>query len=181
MTRDSQDPAALAQQALGVYQKGQYDQAIELFKAAQEAYTVVGNPSKAAEMANNLSVALVQSGRHMAALEALEGSFNVFIEQGDMTSAAQALGNEAAAYEGLQNWEKAEALYQQAADRFAQMSDAENQRYTLQALSRVRLRQGHAIEAVSTMRGALETGAKNNWRTRLVRKLLSLPSRFLRP
>jgi tetratricopeptide (TPR) repeat protein len=171
----------IAQEALQAYEQGALDQAIDLFEQSQLAYTAAGQPLKAAEMANNLSVTLVQVGRHQAAIEALEGTLDIFHEHGDLTKAAQSLGNEAAAYEGLGDWEKAESLYQQAAERFAQIDDQESQHYTLQALSRVRLRQGRAMEAVSTMQGALETSVKPSWRTRVARKILSLPSRILKP
>ena len=77
--------------------------------------------------------------------------------------------------------ELAEALYEQAADRFKQLGQGESQQYTLQALSRVRLRQGRAIEAVSTMQGALDATPKPNWKNRLIKHILSLPSRLFKP
>jgi tetratricopeptide (TPR) repeat protein len=177
----SGDAAEIAKEALQAYEQGTFDLAIDLFEQAKSAYLTAGDPVKAAEMANNLSVTYGKIDRYVAAIEVLQGTFNVFVQHNDMMKAAQSLGNEAAAYEGLQEWEKAEALYEQAADRFTQLGHQESQHYTLQALSRVRLRQGRAMEAVSTMQGALETGAKSNWRNRIVRKILSLPSRLFRP
>jgi tetratricopeptide (TPR) repeat protein len=131
-------------------------------------------------MANNLSVALSQIGRHQAALEVLEGTYLLFTELDELSKAAQALGNQAAAYEGLHQWVQAEALYLQAAERFQSLGEEENRRYTLQALSRIRLRLGRPMEAVSTMQGALE-GSKSGWRDRLIRKILALPGRILKP
>jgi tetratricopeptide (TPR) repeat protein len=177
----SSDAATIAQEALQAYEHEEYELAIDLFKQAQAAYSTAGDPVKAAEMANNLSVTFSQVDRYTAALEVLSGTFDVFLQHGDMMKAAQSLGNEAAAYEGMGDWGKAEALYEKAADRFSQLGQQESQHYTLQALSRVRLRQGRAIEAVSTMQGALETGPKSNWRTRLVSKILRLPSRLFKP
>ena len=177
----SVDPAEIAEKALQAYKQEAFDLAIDLFEQAKSAYSIAGDPVKAAEMANNLSVAFSQVDRYTAALEVLNDTFDVFLQHGEMMKAAQSLGNEAAAYEGMQEWEKAETLYEQAVDRFAQLGEQESQHYTLQALSRVRLRQGRAMEAVSTMQGALETDAKSNWRTRLVSKILSLPSRLFKP
>ena len=181
MIQASTDPGAIAKKALAVYAKKRYEEAIELFQEAWTRYDASGDLVEAAEIANNLSVALIQVDRHQAALDTLAGTFDLFIDHGEMIKAAQALGNEAAAHEGLNNWERAEALYQQAAERFADLKDRDSQRYTLQALSRVRLRQGHAIEAVNTMQSALETGTRTTWRDRLANKILSLPSRIFKP
>jgi tetratricopeptide (TPR) repeat protein len=171
----------IAQEALQAYEQANFDQAINLFEQARAAYNAAGDLIKAAEMANNLSVALVQVKSYQAALDVLQGTTEVFSNHGDIKRAAQSIGNKAAAYEGMGDWEKAEANYLAAADQFGHIGDQDNQHYTLQGLSRVRLRQGRAIEAVSTMQGALETGAKSNWRTRLVQKLLSIPARLLKP
>ncbi len=181
MTQDSVETSRIADEALKAYQQERFEEAASLFQSAQESYATSGDSYKAAEMANNLSVTLIQLKNPGRALEVLEGTFEVFIEQGDLSKAAQALGNQAAAYEDLQKWEKAEALYRQAAERFGQLQDQESQRYTLQALSRVRLRQGHAMEAVSTMQQALETGSKTSWHGRLAKKILELPGRILKP
>lgn len=171
----------LAKQALQAYEEKAFEDAVLMFERAKDEYAAAGQPLQSAEMANNLSVALGQVDRFQAALEVLEGTLEVFLQHGDMTKAAQSIGNEAAAYEGLGEWEKAELLYQQAAERFAQIGDKDSQHFTLQALSRVRLRQGRAMEAVSTMQAALETGSKRSWRSRLVRKILDLPSRLIKP
>lgn len=179
MTQDK--AASIVGQALKAYKDERFEEAVELFQSAKAAYATSGDLGKAAEMANNLSVTFIQLKDPAKALEVLEGSFEIFNEQGDLLKAAQALGNKAAAYEGLQNWQKAEALYREAANRFGDLNDQESQRYTLQALSRVRLRQGHAMEAVSTMQEALETGPKTSWHGRLAKKILSLPGRILKP
>jgi tetratricopeptide (TPR) repeat protein len=181
MTEDPEAGRRVAEEALNAYKRERFEDAAKLFQEAQEAYTTAGDQSLAAEMANNLSVTLVQMKEYANALKILEGTFEVFVEQGDLMKAAQALGNKAAAYEGLQDWTKAESLYQQAADRFEQLDDQDSKRFTLQALSRVRLRQGRAMEAVSTMQGALETGSKTSWPARLARKILDLPGRILKP
>jgi tetratricopeptide (TPR) repeat protein len=178
---DPSEAASLAQHAMQAYEKGEYDLAIDSFTQAKEAYAVAGKPQMAAEMANNLSVALGQVGRHQQALEVLEGTFEILLQHDELTKAAQALGNTAAAYEGLREWQRAESLYEQAAARFAQLGNMEGQRFTLQALSRVRLRQGRAVEAVTTMQGALDIESKPSWHSRLIRKFLDLPSRILKP
>ncbi len=171
----------LASQAMQAYKRESFEEAIDIFKDARDEYLAEDLPLKAAEMANNLSVTLGRLDRHQSALDVLEGVFELFLQHEDMTKAAQTLGNKAAAYEGLGEWAEAESLYRQAADRFGQIGEEESQRFTLQALSRVRLRQGRAMEAVSTMQDALETGGGKNWRSKLVRKILALPSRLMKP
>jgi tetratricopeptide (TPR) repeat protein len=141
------------------------------------------NPAASAKQA----LSAFENGQFELAIEGFREAREGFIAAGNPLQGAEMANNLAVAlvqagrHEGLNDWERAESLYQQAAERFADLDDPDNQQYTLQALSRIRLRQGRALEAVNTMQGALESKKHTNWSTRLAQKILSLPSRMLKP
>ncbi len=75
---DILDPEEQATIAKSFYQKGNFIKAAEGFSVAQKSYQAQNLPIKAAEMANNKSVALLQSGNHQAALDAVLGTDKIF-------------------------------------------------------------------------------------------------------
>jgi tetratricopeptide (TPR) repeat protein len=179
MKPEAPSPQQLEEHALTAYQEGRLEDGIEGFKSACQAYRAQGDEGKTAEMANNLSVALLQAKRPQEALKALEGTTEVFLKLGDKHRAAQAFGNLGAALEACGNVADAEVAYRQAADLFSNLGDVENRDYTLQALSRLQLRLGKPLEAITTMQTSLEKKQRPGIRDRLLRRLLSLPYRLL--
>jgi tetratricopeptide (TPR) repeat protein len=179
MKPEAPSPQQLEEHALIAYQEGRLEDGIEGFKAACQAYHAQGDEGKTAEMANNLSVALLQAKRPQEALKALEGTTEVFLRLGDKHRAAQAFGNHGAALEACGDIADAEVAYRQAADLFSNLGDVENRDYTLQALSRLQLRLGKPLEAITTMQTSLETKQRPGMRDRLLRRLLRLPYRLL--
>jgi tetratricopeptide (TPR) repeat protein len=69
----------------------------------------------AAEMKNNESVALLQAGKAKEALQATDGTEEVFQKAGDIKRQGIAVSNRAAALEGLKKWKEALAEYDRAA------------------------------------------------------------------
>jgi tetratricopeptide (TPR) repeat protein len=171
-------PASLEDEALAAFREGRLDLAIELFQAAYKAYKQSGDALKSAEIANNMSVALLKTARPQEALQAVEGTQSIFQSAGDEHRAALAWGNLAAALEACGDLAAAEEAYKQATTRFAKLDDDENRAYTHQALSRVQIRQGRAVEAVTTMQTGLESKQGLSIRNRVLRFLLNLPSRL---
>lgn len=171
-------PESLERKAVAAFQAGQLDFAIQAFRSARDAYRQDGDHLKAAEMANNESVALLQSGRLQEALQAVKGTQETFLDAGDERRAALAWGNLGAALEACGDLAAAEDAYRRATAMFANLDDDEARAYTHQALSRLQIRQGRAVEAVATMQAGLETGRRLSLRDRILRFLLSLPSRL---
>lgn len=128
-------------------------------------------------MANSLSVALLQAGRPQEALQAVQGTVEVFAELGDQQREAMATGNLAAALEACGELPSAETHYRQAADLFRKFGDEEAERHTLAALSQLQLRQRRPLEAAATMGAAR---ADRSLRGRLLSWLLRLQSKLLR-
>ncbi len=161
------------------YREGRLEEAIDGFTAARQAFLAKGDQGKEAEMASNLSVALLQVGQPQEALEAVKDTPTVFLNLGDSSRAAQAYGNLGSALDACGDHDRAEVAYRHAIDLFANLGDTERHNYTLQALSRLQLRRGKPLEAVTTMQVGLDDRPSLNFRDRLLRRLLRLPFRLL--
>lgn len=170
---------AAAREAQEHYLQERWTDAAEAFERAEQAYREDGATVDAAEMANNRAVALVQAGEPDAALEALEGTPELFLEAEDQHRAAQAFGNQASALEALGRVEEATTAYQRAAELFNQLGDADSRLHTYQALSQMQLRQGRTLDALTSYQRGLPGSARLSWKQRFLRWLLSLPSRLL--
>ncbi len=175
----SLSPEALGEAAKAAYARGEYAEAARLFAAAADAFQQQGRNVDAAEMRNNQSVALVQAGDYSAALAAVEGTDRIFAEAGDVRRQGLALGNLAAALEGLKRWQEAAEAYQQAADLLEQAGDKEARVAVLQALSAVKLRLNDPVEALITMQNAVDDQPRSvkKW---LLKRLLKAPFRLWR-
>lgn len=161
------------------YREGRLQEAIDGFTAARHAFLTDGNVSKAAEMGSNLCVVLLWDGRPHEALSAVEGSPAVFLSIGDKNHAAQAYGNLGSAREACGDSIGAEKAYHQAAEIFKSLEEKNQYSYTMQALSRLQLRQGRHLEAIVSLQRAIEAKPQSGIKDRLLRRLLKLPSRLL--
>ena len=94
----------LAEQGKKEYETGNYVAAADLFSQAAQAYTSVQDELNAAEMKNNESVALLQAGKAREALQATEGTEEIFQKANDIKRQGIAISNRAAALEGLKKW-----------------------------------------------------------------------------
>lgn len=112
------DPGMLASQGKQEYDNQNYLAAADLFLQAAQAYTGAQDLLNAAEMKNNQSVALLKAGRANEALQATEGTEEVFQQAGDRKRQGMAISNRAAALEELGQWDAALAEYDRAASVF---------------------------------------------------------------
>ena len=174
----SPEASSLASQGIEAYQAGRLEESIQLFEAAHASEA---DPALAAELANNLSVAYLKAGRSQQALAIVRGTAEIFSKLGDSHRAAQATGNLAAALDSCGDLAAAEASYQQAAELFRQLDEAESLRYTLNALAQLQLRQNRPLEAANTLQAGTLASPPRGLRGRLLKQLLRLPSRLLRP
>ena len=72
------DPVALAEQGKQEYEKGNHASAAGFFMQAAQVYKNSQDDLNAAEMMNNQSVALLQAGKAKEALQATEGTEEIF-------------------------------------------------------------------------------------------------------
>ena len=171
-------PAAEAKNGLAAYQSQDYPGAIQAFTAAIRGYTEAGDLVSAAEMANNLSVVLLKTGRPGDAWEAIKDTDQVFINAGDKKRQAMALGNQAAALEGLRKVKPAIEKYEQCAALLKEVGDLDNRATVLQTLSKLQLQKRQPLDSLFTMQAALQNKQHLTLLDRLLQGLLKIVFRL---
>jgi tetratricopeptide (TPR) repeat protein len=169
----------ISRQAQSAYQSGSYPQAAELYQAASRQYRVENDLLMAAEMDNNRSVALLKSGAAGEALEACQGTDELFARAGDQHRQALALGNQAAAYEALGQSQRAVELYARSADLLKNDSDPELRPYVLSNLSALQMKMGRRFESMASMQAALEAKQHLSLKERVLKNLLKIQFRMM--
>jgi len=172
---ETANPDQLSLEAKSAYQKGDFLKSAEVFQAAADGYQSAGDRLNSAEMANNRSVALLQGGKTEAALQAVEGTVEIFASLGDKRRQAMALGNRAAALNKLNRVDEAISDYEQAADLFKQVGEHDLRAPVLQAISVLQLRKGRQIESLVSMNAGLHEFEQPKPIQRLLKRLLDLP------
>lgn len=176
---ENTDVNNIVEQAKKDFQTGNYKAAINGFRTALENYQAEGKELESAEMANNLSVALLKNKKNKQALEVVLGTEKVFEQHSETTKQAMALGNQASAYEALKQFDKAEQAYQESAKLLKTTGDEELRGYVLQSLSALQLRRGKNLDGLLSMKTGLDGQEKLPLRKRFLRWILKIPFRFL--
>lgn len=179
MSESRSSPTNLANNAKSAFERGDLEAAIEGFTSAKDDYHQAGDHLMAAEMANNLSVALLKSDRSEEAFQVVKGTEQIFLDAEDEYRAAMAYGNLASALEANGELQSAEEALEDAIRLFNKIGDKEHLMHTARALSQLQLRRGRPLEAVTTMQGGLEKQSKISVKNRILRSILSIPSRIL--
>lgn len=172
-------PEDLAKTAKSAFQGGDFEGATELFRAAAAGYQLAGKFTDSAEMKNNLSVALLQVGEADLALQAVEGTPEIFAQAGDQRRQAMALGNQAAALAALDKTPEAEVAYQQSAELLRNLGEDELHASVMRAISELQLRSGRHLEAVASMQTGLDGIKKPKLQQRMLRRLLKMPFKLM--
>ena len=172
MTND--DPSALAEKGKSAFRKGQFDAAAELFRRAAEGYTRGRAGLLAAEMQNNLSVALLQAGKPEESLAAVLGSDKIFEDAADLKRQGMALGNQAAALEALGRTDEALAAYERSAEILSQAKEGEMLAMVKKSAAAIRLKRGELKASALGMLGSIEAKDKPSFFERILKALLRL-------
>lgn len=154
------EPAQLAEQGKQAFKNKQFDDAAELFRQAAEGFSLGRAGLLAAEMKNNLSVALLQAGKAQESLDAAMGTDSIFAEAKDITSQGMALGNQAAALEALNRFDEAIAAYERSAELFAEAGEGDLRSMVMKSAAAIKLKTGKVTESAFKMMGSLD--AKEN-------------------
>lgn len=144
---DNLDPVALAEQGKDEYTKGNHASAADLFSQAAQAYRSAQDDLNAAEMLNNQSVALLQAGKAKEALEATNGTEDVFEKAGDIKRQGIAVGNRAAALEGLKKVDEALEAYERAAALLEEAGEGDMHSVVRKAAANLNLKRGRVTAA----------------------------------
>ena len=139
---DTLNPITLAEQGKKEYEQENYLAAADRFSQAAQAYIGMKDQLNAAEMKNNQSVALLQAGKAKEALQATEGTEEIFQKVGDVKRQGIAVSNRAAALEGMKNWKEALAEYDRAASLFEQVGEGDMHSIVRKAAANLNLKRG---------------------------------------
>jgi tetratricopeptide (TPR) repeat protein len=159
------------------FQEGRYEPAVQNFQEAADGYAALNDKVNAAEMKNNLSVALLKLGRGQAALDAVLGTEHVFAQANDLRREGMAYGNQAAALEALQHWDDALAAYERSAELFQEAGDGDLRSMVLKSAAAIKLRRGKVTESAFKMIGSLDAKEKPSIFERFLRWILHVIQR----
>jgi tetratricopeptide (TPR) repeat protein len=171
--------AKMKDKGQAAFKAGQFLEAARFFDQAASNFLAQQDPLTAAEMQNNRSVALLKAGFPQDALAATLGTDEQFANAGDAYRQAIALGNQAAAYEGLGELDKALSCYQLSSDLLKTLNEKEMRAFVLQNISAVQMRMGKQLEAMASMNTALESKKGLSIREKLLKNLLKVPFRMM--
>jgi tetratricopeptide (TPR) repeat protein len=171
------DLTKLSEEGKESFNAGQYEAAAGMFDNAAQGYASLNDKVNAAEMKNNLSVALLKLGRGQAALDAALGTDQVFARAKDLRRQAMAVGNQAAALEALKRWDDAVAAYERSAELFAEGGEGDLRSMVLKSAAGIKLRRGKIGESATKMIGSLEAKDKPSIFERLLKFLLRVAQR----
>ncbi len=110
----------------------------------------------AAEMRNNMSVALLQAGRAQESLTAALDTDQVFAGADDIKRQGMALGNQAAALEALNRYDEAIEKYDLAAQLFSQAGEGDLRSLVMKSSAAIKLKTGRVTDSAFKMMGSLE-------------------------
>jgi tetratricopeptide (TPR) repeat protein len=173
-------PQQLADEGQAAYNKGDYLAAARLYKAAADGFITAENELSAAEMANNCSVAFLKGGSPELALQAVGNTDLVFAERGDTLRQAMAVGNQAAALEGLDYLDQAIEKYEESAGLLESLGESELRAYVHQSISAIQLHRGQFMDAYTSMARGVMGLDKPNLTQKLLKSLMQLPFKFIR-
>lgn len=168
-------PKELKKEAERAYKKKEYLTAAKDYQAAATGFSQNGAQLDAAEMLNNASVAYLIAEQPESALEAALDTDETFAAVGDQRRQAIALGNQAAAYEALDDLDSAARAYQASSDLLKEIGDQELRPSVMQSLSAVQLRQGQQMEALVTMQAGLDEIENPGLKQKILKKVLRSP------
>ena len=167
----------IAEEGKQAFNAGQYEPSAGKFEEAASGYASLNDKVNAAEMKNNLSVALLKLGRGQAALDAALGTDLVFAGANDLRRQGMAIGNQAAALEELKRWDDALAAYDRSAELFAQAGDGDLRSMVLKSAAAIKLRRGKVSESAYKMIGSMEAKDKPSFFERVLKSLLRFVQR----
>jgi len=171
---DTGNPITLAEQGKKEYEQENYLAAADRFAKAAQAYVLTKDELNAAEMKNNQSVALLQAGKAKEALQATEGTEEIFQAAGDIKRQGIAVSNRAAALEGLKKWKEALAEYDRAASLFEGIGEGDMHSTVRKAAANLNLKRGRIVDSQMDVYDSLRLVEKPTLTQRLMKFLIRI-------
>ena len=171
---DTVKPIMLAEQGKKEYEQERYLAAADLFSQAAQAYKLAQDALNAAEMRNNQSVALLQAGKAKEALQATDGTEEIFQKAGDIRRQGIAVSNRAAALEGLKQWKEALAEYDRAASLFEGIAEGDMHSMVRKAAANLNLKRGRIVDSQMDVYDSLRLVEKPTLTQRFMKFLIRI-------
>jgi tetratricopeptide (TPR) repeat protein len=171
---DVVNPLTLAEQGNKAYAQENYLAAAELFLQAAQTYASAKDELNAAEMKNNQSVALLQAGKAKEALQAADGTEEIFHKAGDIKRQGIAVSNRAAALEGMKKWKEALAEYDRAASLFEQAGEGDMHSVVRKAAANINLKRGRIVDSQMDVYDSLRLVEKPSFTQRFMKFLMRI-------
>ena len=171
---DTGTPITLAEQGKKEYEQENYLAAADQFAKAAQAYSLTKDELNAAEMKNNQSVALLQAGKAKEALQATQGTEEIFQAAGDIKRQGIAVSNRAAALEGLKKWKEALAEYDRAASLFEGIGEGDMHSTVRKAAANLNLKRGRIVDSQMDVYDSLRLVEKPTLTQRLMKFLIRI-------
>jgi tetratricopeptide (TPR) repeat protein len=171
---DQVNPLTLAEQGKKEYEQGAYLAAAELFSRAAQTYASTKDELNAAEMKNNQSVALLQAGKPKEALQATDGTEEVFQKAVDIRRQGIAVSNRAAALEGMGKWKEALDEYDRAAFLFEQIGEGDMHSIVRKAAANINLKRGRIVDSQMDVYDSLRLVEKPTLTQRFMKFLMRI-------
>ena len=172
---ETKSPKELEKEGNAAYKQGNFITAAHEFEAASKGYAMADDHLKAAEMANNSSVAFLQAGNAEKALEVLNGTTEVFANSGDLKRQGMAIGNKGAALEELGHLEEAEQAYRDSAEILEKAGEDKLRAEVMKSLSTLQLNTGRQLQALATMQSGVEGVKSPSPKQSFLKRLLQIP------
>jgi len=163
------DPVALVEQGNQEYGSGNYVVAAGLFLQAAQAYADKQDELNAAKQKNNQSVALYKAGKAKEALQATDGTEEVFKKAGDLKGQGFAVGNRATALEKLKRYDEALAEYERAANLLEQAGEGDMHSAVRTAAANLNLKRGRITAAQMDVYDSMRLAEKPNLTRRILK------------
>ncbi|MCS6909647.1 MAG: tetratricopeptide repeat protein [Anaerolineales bacterium] len=165
-------PHDLKASGLNHYRAERYAEAAAAFAEAATGFEAAGDRANAAEMRNNLCVVRMAQNDWVGALEAVEGTPEVFRALGDRLREAQALANLAAAHDGAGHVEQAADLYVQAIDLLGQLGETETRAACFKKLSALQVKLGQQLQALASMHSGLNLSTELSPKEKMLKEMI---------
>lgn len=149
------EPHQLDDEGKKAFANKKFVEAAEYFRQAAEGYSLGRAGLMAAEMRNNMSVALMQAGKPQEALDAALETDGIFASANDVKRQAMALGNQASALEGLQRYDEALEKYEKSAELFASVDEGDMRALVMKSAAALKLKKGKVTDSAFKMMGSV--------------------------
>jgi tetratricopeptide (TPR) repeat protein len=165
-------PLESKEKAQSIYQAGDYLSAALAYAEASEKYANAGDMLMSAEMKNNQSVATLRGKQAQAALDAVQGTDEVFNEAGDKRRQGMALANQATALAALKRFDEAIDCYTKAGVVLEIAGEIDMRVEVMQLLSSLYLRRLKLFDAIISLQSGLAAVKNPTPKQRFMKLLL---------